>query len=63
MLQLDARALVNALTTRTIVTRDERVISGMTPAQSLDVRDAFVKGVYGTLFVWIVKKINQAIYK
>jgi hypothetical protein len=30
LMQVDARALVNVLTTRTIVTRDERVISAMT---------------------------------
>jgi myosin heavy subunit len=28
-----------------------------------DIRDAFAKGVYGRLFVFIVKKINLAIYK
>lgn len=26
-------------------------------------RDAFVKGIYGRLFIWIVDKINAAIYK
>ncbi|CAG2061700.1 unnamed protein product, partial [Timema podura] len=31
--------------------------------QSVDVRDAFVKGIYGRLFVWIVNKINNAIYR
>ncbi|XP_023777880.1 unconventional myosin-VIIa isoform X4 [Cyanistes caeruleus] len=31
--------------------------------QALDVRDAFVKGIYGRLFVWIVEKINAAIYR
>lgn len=29
----------------------------------MDVRDAFVKGIYGRLFVYIVNKINNAIYK
>ena len=28
-----------------------------------DVCDAFVKGIYGRQFIWIVQKINQAIYK
>jgi myosin-7 len=27
------------------------------------VRDAFVKGIYGRLFILIVNKINSAIYK
>lgn len=39
------------------------VVSSMTAEQSLDVRDAFVKSIYGQLFVWIVEKINGAIYK
>ena len=30
--------------------------------QSRDVRDAFAKGIYGRLFVYIVKKINTAIF-
>ena len=30
---------------------------------ALDVRDAFVKGIYGRMFIWIVDKINKAIYK
>ena len=28
-----------------------------------DVCDAFVKGLYGRQFIWIVQKINRAIYK
>ena len=30
---------------------------------ALDVRDAFVKGIYGRMFIWIVDKINAAIYR
>lgn len=29
----------------------------------MDIRDAFVKGIYGRLFVHIVKKINEAIFR
>lgn len=35
----------------------------MSHSQSMDVRDAFVKGIYGRLFIWIVNKVNSAIYK
>uniref|UniRef100_A0A8D0CH29 Myosin motor domain-containing protein n=1 Tax=Scleropages formosus TaxID=113540 RepID=A0A8D0CH29_SCLFO len=31
--------------------------------QAADSRDAFAKAIYGRLFVWIVGKINSAIYK
>lgn len=29
--------------------------------QAIDVRDAFAKGIYGRLFIWIVSKLNAAI--
>jgi myosin VIIa len=35
----------------------------MSKQQSMDVKDAFVKGIYGQLFVLIVDKINNAVYK
>lgn len=38
-------------------------MSTLSREQSVDVRDAFVKGIYGRLFVFIVKKINAAIYR
>lgn len=38
-------------------------ISTLSRDQSVDIRDAFVKGIYGRLFVHIVSKINNAIYK
>uniref|UniRef100_A0A669DIY7 Myosin VIIAb n=1 Tax=Oreochromis niloticus TaxID=8128 RepID=A0A669DIY7_ORENI len=51
------------LTTRTLITRGESVVTPLSVEQGLDVRDAFVKGIYGRLFVWIVDKINAAIYR
>lgn len=63
MLQVSAQDLVDALTTKTIFTQGESVTSTMSIQSSLDVRDAFVKGVYGRMFVWIVDKINAAIFK
>uniref|UniRef100_A0A671U7L0 Myosin VIIAa n=1 Tax=Sparus aurata TaxID=8175 RepID=A0A671U7L0_SPAAU len=55
--------LMNCLTSRTLITRGETVSTPLSMEQALDVRDAFVKGIYGRLFVWIVEKINAAIYK
>ena len=54
---------MNALTTRTIFTRGESVNTTMNTEASMDVRDAFVKGIYGRMFIWIVSKINEAIFK
>ena len=39
------------------------MVSTLGPSQSKDVRDAFVKGIYGKMFVYIIKKINAAISK
>ncbi|XP_072432946.1 myosin VIIAa isoform X3 [Chiloscyllium punctatum] len=63
LLEVDCLDLQNCLTSRTIITRGETVSTPLNMDQALDVRDAFVKGIYGRLFVWIVEKINAAIYK
>ena len=60
---MNASQLHDALTTRTIFTRGESVTTTMGTDVSVDVRDAFVKGVYGRMFIWIVDKINTAIFK
>uniref|UniRef100_A0A8C4EB46 Myosin VIIAa n=1 Tax=Dicentrarchus labrax TaxID=13489 RepID=A0A8C4EB46_DICLA len=62
--QVDGKDLMNCLTSRTLITRGETVSTPLSKEQALDVRDAFVKvPIYGRLFVWIVEKINAAIYK
>ncbi|KAH3808622.1 hypothetical protein DPMN_136979 [Dreissena polymorpha] len=63
LLEFNRQDLIDALTTKTIVTRGESVTSAMGITQSMDVRDAFVKGIYGRMFIWIVEKINTAIFK
>ncbi|XP_044306100.1 unconventional myosin-VIIa isoform X2 [Varanus komodoensis] len=63
LLEVDPQDLMNCLTSRTIITRGETVSTPLSMDQALDVRDAFVKGIYGRLFVWIVEKINAAIYR
>ncbi|XP_055971810.1 unconventional myosin-VIIa isoform X1 [Sorex fumeus] len=63
LLEVNPPKLMNCLTSRTLITRGETVSTPLSREQALDVRDAFVKGIYGRLFVWIVDKINAAIYK
>lgn len=63
ILEVNQDHLIEALTTRTIFAHGDTVVSKMSAPQSLDVRDAFVKGIYGRMFIWIVNKINSAIYK
>ncbi|MEQ2185379.1 Unconventional myosin-VIIa, partial [Goodea atripinnis] len=60
---VEPKDVMVCLTTRTLITRGESVTTPLSVEQGLDVRDAFVKGIYGRLFVWIVDKINAAIYR
>uniref|UniRef100_A0AAV2J9Y4 Myosin motor domain-containing protein n=1 Tax=Knipowitschia caucasica TaxID=637954 RepID=A0AAV2J9Y4_KNICA len=63
LLEVEPKDVMLCLSTRTLITRGESVCTPLSMAQGLDVRDAFVKGIYGRLFVWIVDKINAAIYR
>uniref|UniRef100_A0A8B9VAH4 Myosin VIIB n=1 Tax=Anas zonorhyncha TaxID=75864 RepID=A0A8B9VAH4_9AVES len=53
--------LSNSLTNLSIIVRGESVSRPLNVAQAADGRDAFVKGIYGRIFLWIVNKINSAI--
>eukprot|EP00049_Salpingoeca_infusionum_P025924 m.22679 g.22679 ORF g.22679 m.22679 type:complete len:2193 (-) comp8407_c0_seq1:205-6783(-) len=63
LLRCDPEGLSDALTTATNVTRGETIVKPLSAEGAVDVRDAFVKQVYGRAFIWIVDKINQAIYQ
>uniref|UniRef100_A0A1I7WWK0 Myosin motor domain-containing protein n=1 Tax=Heterorhabditis bacteriophora TaxID=37862 RepID=A0A1I7WWK0_HETBA len=60
---LHEQDIFDVLTTRTLVTRDERVVSHLTGQQAVNTRDSLVKGIYGRLFIYIVGRINDTIYK
>ncbi|KAJ8011282.1 hypothetical protein DPEC_G00056530 [Dallia pectoralis] len=63
LLQVQPTALAVSLTYRSIMTNRELVSKPLSSQQAADSRDAFVKAIYGKLFIWIVGKINSAIYK
>ncbi|XP_072303122.1 unconventional myosin-VIIa-like [Eucyclogobius newberryi] len=63
LLEVEPKDVMVCLTSRTLITRGESVCTPLNVGQGQDVRDAFVKGIYGRLFVWIVDKINAAIYR
>lgn len=63
LLEVPGQLLVDALTRKTLFAHGETVISTLSRDQSVDVANAFTKGIYGRLFVFIVRKINAAIYK
>nr|CAB3264162.1 unconventional myosin-VIIa-like [Phallusia mammillata] len=60
---VNEQALAKSLTQRTLSTKGDTVTSPMNLEQANDVKDAYIKGVYGRLFVWIVDKINMAIFR
>ncbi|XP_006876269.1 PREDICTED: unconventional myosin-VIIb [Chrysochloris asiatica] len=62
LLEVEHQALHNCLTKHSINIRGEFVTRPLNIAQAADQRDAFVKGIYGHLFLWVVKKINAAIF-
>ncbi|XP_013764296.1 unconventional myosin-VIIa [Pundamilia nyererei] len=63
LMEVEPKDVMVCLTTRTLITRGESVVTPLSVEQGLDVRDAFVKGIYGRLFIWIVDKINAAIFR
>uniref|UniRef100_A0A8C2RZE7 Myosin VIIB n=1 Tax=Capra hircus TaxID=9925 RepID=A0A8C2RZE7_CAPHI len=62
LLEVKDQALRDCLTKHSIIIRGEFVTRPLNITQAADRRDAFVKGIYGHLFLWIVKKINAAIF-
>ncbi|KAJ2754207.1 Myosin type-2 heavy chain 1, partial [Coemansia pectinata] len=61
LLQIDGVLFRKWLTKRQIVTRSEKIVSNMTRAQALVVRDSVAKFVYAHLFDWIVRTINSSL--
>ncbi|XP_054934667.1 unconventional myosin-VIIb isoform X1 [Physeter macrocephalus] len=62
LLEVKDQALRDCLIKHSIIIRGEFVTRPLNIAQAADRRDAFVKGIYGQLFLWILKKINAAIF-
>uniref|UniRef100_A0A674CB98 Myosin VIIB n=1 Tax=Salmo trutta TaxID=8032 RepID=A0A674CB98_SALTR len=63
LLEVQPAALAASLTYRSFMTNRERVSKPLNSEQAADSRDAFVKAIYGKLFIWIVGRINSAIHK
>lgn len=63
ILGVQKNLLNDALVQKTIFAHGERVISSLSKEQAIEARDAFVKAIYGKIFVRIVEKINKTIFK
>ncbi|CAH1276800.1 unnamed protein product [Diabrotica balteata] len=61
LLSVNKFDLGESLTKRTIYAQGEQIASTLTKEQASDSRHAFVKGIYGQMFIFIVEKINSVI--
>uniref|UniRef100_H0XC39 Unconventional myosin-VIIb n=1 Tax=Otolemur garnettii TaxID=30611 RepID=H0XC39_OTOGA len=62
LLEVQHQALRDCLIKHTILICGEYVTRPLNITQAIDRRDAFAKGIYGHLFLWIVRKINTVIF-
>ncbi|XP_044146623.1 unconventional myosin-VIIb isoform X2 [Bufo gargarizans] len=62
LLEVNLMDLKSSLTRHTIIARGDSVSKPLNCTQASDGRDAFAKGIYGRMFMWIVNKINEAIF-
>ncbi|CAF3943400.1 unnamed protein product [Rotaria sp. Silwood2] len=58
LLQVDSKQLSNALVIRTLEVKEGKVARALDTSSAADVRDAFVKGIYGQMFEWLIARIN-----
>lgn len=61
LLGVDLSKLITALTVRIMVTRGEEIRIELAPDKASDARDSLAKTIYGALFLWVVKQVNNSI--
>ena len=60
LIKVDAIRLSTALVTQTLEVQEGKVARALNASSAANVRDAFVKGLYGQMFEWLIERINTA---
>jgi len=61
LLGVDMEKMITALTVRIMVTRGDEIRIDLSPEKAADARDALAKTVYGAMFLWVVREVNNCI--
>ena len=61
MLGLDPNEFAKWTVKKQLITRGEKIVSGLTQQQALVVRDSVSKFIYSSLFDWLVETINRSL--
>ena len=61
--QIPSERIHEAFTSKSTYASGELIYSPIAEESAKHIRDAFVKGMYGRLFIWIVSKINASLSK
>mmetsp|Transcript_12606 Transcript_12606/g.27352 ORF Transcript_12606/g.27352 Transcript_12606/m.27352 type:complete len:1624 (-) Transcript_12606:148-5019(-) len=61
LLGVDLDKLITALTVRIMVTRGDEIRIDLDPTKASEARDSLAKTVFGAMFLWVVKQVNDCI--
>ena len=58
-LQIDTNKMLENIAAKTLYIRGTETVKNLSPSDANDARDSMIKGLYGRLFDWIVRKVNE----
>ncbi|CAK7567648.1 MAG: Myosin type-2 heavy chain 1 [Sporothrix epigloea] len=61
ILGIDATEFARWIVKKQLITRGDKIVSNLSPAQAFVVRDSVAKYIYSSLFDWLVEVINEGL--
>ncbi|CAK7204161.1 Myosin type-2 heavy chain 1 [Sporothrix eucalyptigena] len=61
ILGIDANEFARWIVKKQLITRGDKIVSNLSPAQAFVVRDSVAKYIYSSLFDWLVEVINNSL--